>query len=234
MIVVILAGGKGTRLSEETKLTPKPLVKIGSKPIIWHIIKFYQSYGLKDFIIAGGYKYKKINDYFLKTKIQNVNINVINTGLNTMNGGRLFKLKKKLAQKRFMVTYGDGLSNINLKKLIKHHSKMNLIATVTAVRPPARWGYLHLKGIKILKFEEKKSLNEGWINGGFFIFEPEIFKYLKNERDILEKNLMPKLVYKNQISAYKHAGFWPCMDNIKEKNDLNNLWKKSPKWKRWK
>jgi glucose-1-phosphate cytidylyltransferase len=232
MIVVILAGGKGTRISEETKFIPKPLIKIGSYPIIWHIIKYYKGYGYKKFIILGGYKFNKIKKFFLKKEIKGIEIKIINTGLNTTNGGRIYKVKNILSKARFMLTYGDGLSNVNLNLLKKFHLKNKNISTVTAVRPPARWGYLHFKNHKIYRFDEKKISNEGWINGGFFIFEPETLKFFK-KNTVIETNLIPKLVKLNLIKAYKHKGFWQCMDNMRDKEILNKMWKNHPKWKIW-
>ena len=195
MKVVILAGGLGTRLSEYTESIPKPMVKIANKPIIELIIKHYNKFGFNDFIIAGGYKYKQIKDYFERNLIK-LNINVVNTGKKSMTGGRLARLKKIIGNERFLLTYGDGLSDINIKKLIRFHQKHKNIATLTAVRPPARFGAIKVKDNKAITFKEKSNIDEGWINGGFFVFEPEIFKYLKNDQTILEKNPLERISQK--------------------------------------
>ncbi len=216
MKVVILAGGKGTRLSEYTKKIPKPMVKIKGKPIIIYIMKHYAKFGYKNFIIATGYKHKYIKDYFKKNNF-GWNIEIINTGINSMTGGRIKRLKKKLNNKKFFLTYGDGISNINLKKLIKFHNKSKSYATLTAVRPPARFGAIKIMGKKVKVFREKSNLDVGWINGGFFIFEPQIFKYLKSDQTVLEKNPLTNLGSKNKLSAYKHYGFWYCMDTVRDK-----------------
>ena len=234
MKIVILAGGLGTRLSEETKLIPKPMVKIGNKPILWHIINIYRHYGFKDFIIATGYKSNIIEKYFSKN-MRDLNIEVINTGKYSLTGHRVFRLKKYLNNNRFMLTYGDGLSNVNVKKLIKHHTKSKKLATITIVRPPARWGAVKIKNINITKFEEKNNKNEGWVNGGFMIFEPKIFDYINKKTDcVLERDVFNLLIKKKNLCAYKHNDYWQCMDTLREKTILNKLWKsnKAP-WKVW-
>ena len=234
MKIVILAGGLGTRLSEETKLIPKPMVKIGNKPILWHIINIYRYYGFKDFIIATGYKSNIIEKYFSKN-MRYLNIEVINTGKYSLTGHRVFRLKKYLNNNRFMLTYGDGLSNVNVKKLIKHHTKSKKLATITTVRPPARWGAVKIKNTNITKFEEKNNKNEGWVNGGFMIFEPKIFDYINNKTDcVLERDVFNLLIKKKNLCAYKHNDYWQCMDTLREKTILNKLWKsnKAP-WKIW-
>jgi glucose-1-phosphate cytidylyltransferase len=234
MKIVILAGGLGTRLSEETKLIPKPMVKIGNKPILWHIINIYRYYGFKDFIIATGYKSNIIEKYFSKN-MRDLNIEVINTGKYSLTGHRVFRLKKYLNNDRFMLTYGDGLSNVNVKKLIKHHKKSKKLATITTVRPPARWGAVKIKNTNIIKFEEKNNKNEGWVNGGFMIFEPKIFDYINQKTDcVLERDVFNLLIKKKNLCAYKHNDYWQCMDTLREKTILNKLWKsnKAP-WKVW-
>ena len=178
MKVVILAGGFGTRLSEYTHKIPKPMVKIGKYPIIHHIINLYLKYGYNDFLIAGGYKYKFIQNYFKKVKIKNINIKVINTGLNSLTATRLLKLRKYLSNSSFMLTYGDGLSSVNLKKLFKFHSTQKKLLTLTAVHPPARFGELKLVKNTVKSFKEKPQLNDGWINGGFFVVEPKFFQFI--------------------------------------------------------
>jgi glucose-1-phosphate cytidylyltransferase len=235
MKIVILAGGLGTRLSEETKLIPKPMVRIGNKPILWHIINIYRYYGFKDFIIATGYKSEIIEKYFSK-KLRDLNIKVINTGKYSLTGHRVFSLKKYLKNDRFMLTYGDGLSNVNVKKLIKQHAKSKKLATITIVRPPARWGAVKIKNNNINKFEEKNNKNEGWVNGGFMIFEPKIFDYINKKKDcVLERDVFNLLIKKKNLCAYKHNDYWQCMDTLREKNVLNEIWKlnKAP-WKLWK
>tara|TARA_B100000941_G_scaffold76741_1_gene52329 strand:- start:1090 stop:1773 length:684 start_codon:yes stop_codon:yes gene_type:complete len=219
MKVVILAGGLGTRLSEYTKKIPKPMVKIKKVPIIVHIIKHYKKFGLKDFYIAAGYKKEIIKRYFKKNGMR-VNINVIDTGQKTMTGGRLKRLKKYLDKDPFMMTYGDGISDINIKKLMSYHQRNKNIATLTAVRPPARFGAIKINGNKVSYFKEKSKLDEGWINGGFFVFEPKIFNYIKNDKTFLEKEPLSKLGKIKQLNAYKHKGFWHCMDTIRDKKIL--------------
>ena len=230
MKVVILAGGLGTRLSEETKKKPKPMVNIGKDPILLHIIKIYSRFNFNKFIIAGGYKINFIKKFFKKRKIKNLDIKVINTGSKSMTGGRIYRLKKYLKDDKFMLTYGDGLANIDLNKLIKFHNNSKKIATLTVVRPPARWGHVTLKKKLITKFEEKNQLNEGWINGGFFVFEKNFFNFYKNykkkESVVLESDILPKLSKKKQLSAYQHLGFWKCMDTLRDKIYLTELFKK--------
>ncbi len=234
MKLVILAGGYGTRLSEETVNKPKPLVKIGNKPIIWHIMKFYSYYGIKDFIICLGYKGALLAKELKKLNLkESWNIKYVKTGLNTMTGGRVKKIKKYiLNDDNFCLTYGDGLSDINIKKLINFHNKNKKIATLTAVK------YKNPKGILSIDFMSKvKKINEKpieYINGGFFVLSRKIFKYLKNSKTIFEKECLPKLVKKNELIAFKHNGFWSCMDTIREKKELNRIYKsKETAWKIW-
>ena len=218
MKCVILAGGKGTRLSELTHKTPKPMVKINGTPIICHIINHYVKYGFKEFIIAAGYKQKIIRDYFKKKNFQGVKINIINTGQNTMTGGRLKKLQKYLKNETFMMTYGDGISDINLRKLLKFHLRHKKISTLTSVRPPARFGAIKIKkNNQITYFKEKSKLDSGWINGGFFVFEPKIFKFIKNDTTFLEKEPLQNISKKKELFAYKHFGYWQCMDTLRDK-----------------
>jgi len=224
MKVVILAGGFGTRLSEYTKTIPKPMIEINGKPIIYHIMKLYAKYGYKDFYIALGYKGEIIKKFF-KKNFFDWKINLIETGKNTMTGGRLKRLKKYIGQETFMMTYGDGVSNINLKKLLRFHNKNKRIATLTAVRPPARFGALKIKGQNVSYFKEKSKLDEGWINGGFFVIEPEFFKFIKNDQTYLEREPLEKLTKKKQLSAFKHSGFWQCMDTKRDKDKLDKVFK---------
>ena len=225
MKIVILAGGLGTRLSEYTKTIPKPMVRIGNKPIIIHIMKHYFKYGYKDFYVALGYKSKVIKEYFKKHKFR-WNINLIETGKSTMTGGRLKRLRKFINDETFMLTYGDGVSNINLKKLTKFHKKNKKLVTMTAVRPPARFGALKIIGNKVKFFKEKSSLDEGWINGGFFVIEPRFLNYIKGDKTFLERFPLENAARKNQLVAYKHNGFWHCMDTKRDKENLEKIYKK--------
>ena len=215
MKVVILAGGMGTRISEYTKTIPKPMIKVGNKPIIYHIMKHYSKYGYKNFYIALGYKGHVIKKYFRK-KFFDWNINLIETGKNTMTGGRLKRLTKILGKDRFMMTYGDGLSNINLSKLVKFHKKNKNLVTLSAVRPPARFGAIKIKGNIVKYFKEKSTLDEGWINGGFFVIEPEFFNYLGEDSCILEKEPLEKLISAGELMAYKHDGLFRPVDTVHE------------------
>ena len=234
MKAVILAGGYGTRLAEETKIKPKPLVKIGNKPIIWHIIKIYSHFGIKNFVICLGYKGNLIKNELNKLNKKNEwNIEYVETGLNTMTGGRVKKIENYVKkEKNFCLSYGDGLSDVNIKKLIKFHLSNNKIATLTAVK------YKNPKGILIIDKKSKiKNIKEKpveFINGGFFVLSNKIFRYLNGSKNIFEKNCLPKLAIKNQLLAYKHNGFWGCMDTMREKKELNKIWKSKTKaWKVW-
>ena len=225
MKVVILAGGLGTRISEYTKTIPKPMIKIKNKPILHHIMDHYAKFGFKEFYIALGYKGNVIKKYFKKQNLKSWNINLVETGKDTMTGGRLKKLQKKIGNETFMLTYGDGLSNINIKKLLRFHKKFKKISTLTAVRPPARFGAIKLKGTKVAYFKEKSKLDEGWINGGFFVMEPEIFRYIKNSKTYLEKEPLENISKKKELVAYKHYGFWQCMDTKRDKDLLEKILK---------
>ena len=222
MKVVILAGGLGTRLSEYTKSIPKPMVSVGGKPIIHHIMRHYSNNGFNEFIVAAGYKQHIIRDFFKKDK-NKWNIKIIDTGKNTMTGGRIRRLKKYLDKEDFLVTYGDGISNVNIKKLVLFHKINKKIVTLTAVRPPARFGALSLDGIDVLKFREKKQLGESWINGGFFVMNPDFFKFLKGDETVLEKEPLENLTKLKELKAFKHEGFWQCMDNKMDKDYLEEL-----------
>ena len=224
MQVVILAGGLGTRLSDYTHSIPKPMVEVNGKPIIIHIMKQYAKYGNKDFLIAVGYKGKIIKDFF-KKRIKDWNIKVIDTGLKTMTGGRLKRLKKYIRNETFMMTYGDGVSNINIKKLLNFHKKNKKLVTLTAVRPPARFGALKLKGQIVKYFKEKSKIDEGWINGGFFVIEPEFLKYIKNDKTYLEREPLETVTKKNQLAAFRYKGFWQCMDTKRDKDKLDYILK---------
>ena len=233
MKLVIFAGGLGTRISEETDYVPKPMVKIGKKPILWHIIKYYSVFGFSEFIICGGYKINIIKNYFKKKINKLWNVRVVNTGKSSNTGERLRKVKKYVKD-TFCLTYGDGLSNVDLNKLINFHKKNKSIATLTAVKPIPHFGKMAFKGNKVTKFFEKNHKKENWINGGFFVCEKNIFKYLVSKNPIFEKEVLSILAQKNLLAAYKHNDFWYCMDTLRDKRYLQNLWlsKKAP-WKIW-
>ena len=255
MKVVILAGGFGTRLSEETGNRPKPMVEIGGKPILWHIMKIYESQGFNDFIICLGYKGYLIKEYFanylmhqsdmicdfrnnnveyFNNKTENWKITLVDTGINTMTGGRIKRIEKYIGNDPFMMTYGDGVGDIDLHALLKHHKSENNIATLTATKPFGRFGALKIENDKVVDFQEKPEENISWINGGFFVLEPEIFKHIENDSTIFERNPLEGLAVENQLSAYKHNGFWRAMDTLRDKNTLIDLWNsENPPWKIW-
>ena len=224
MKVVILAGGFGVRLSEYTKTIPKPMILICGKPIIFYIMNFYAKHGFKDFYIALGYKGNIIKKFFKKNSY-NWNINLIDTGNKTMTGGRLKRLSKYLGDEAFMMTYGDGLSNVNLKKLLRFHKKNKKLVTLTAVRPPARFGGLKFKGNVVSYFKEKSKVDEGWINGGFFVMEPEFLGYIKSDKTYLEREPLENATRKKQLAAFKHEDFWQCMDTKRDKDILEKTLK---------
>jgi glucose-1-phosphate cytidylyltransferase len=257
MKTVILAGGLGTRLSEETIIKPKPMVEVGGKPLLLHIMNIYGAFGFKEFVIALGHKQEIIKEYFLnyyyhesdfsihlntgKISISKDDIrrdwilHLINTGSKTMTGGRLLRLKKHLETETFMLTYGDGLSSLDINKLIKFHKAHKKIATVTAVRPAARFGGIMVgSNGKISEFKEKPQTGEGWINGGFFVLEPQIFDYLSGDETMLEAEPLENLAKDGQLMAYKHDGFWQCVDTLRDKQKLESMWEKGkPPWKIW-
>ncbi len=254
--VVILAGGLGTRLSEETEIRPKPMVEIGSRPILWHIMRHYAYYGFREFLIALGYKGEVIKRYFLdyhnlnngsvtvhlssgEVEMHNKEcedwiVHLVETGQETYTGDRVKQLEPWLKSGTFMVTYGDGVSDINLQELLRFHRFHGRIATVTAVRPPARFGGLTFDGDLVVKFIEKSQIGEGWINGGFLVFEPSIFKYLEGDRNSLEADALERLAAYHQLAVYRHDHFWQCMDTLRDKRLLENLWNtgRAP-WKVW-
>jgi len=247
MEVVILCGGKGTRLSEETHLRPKPMVEIGGLPILWHIMKIYSNYGVKKFILALGYKSHYIKEYFFnlskfggdfKLKLDpnsipdfynqiaesDWEITFVDTGAETLKGARLKKIEKYIKSDNFFVTYGDGVSNINIKKLYEFHLSKGKTATITAVHPPSRFGELDLDGTRVTKFEEKPQMATGYINGGFFVFNKKIFEFLNDDENCdLEFQAFNEIAQLNELEAYIHDGFWQCMDNVRERDYLNNL-----------
>jgi glucose-1-phosphate cytidylyltransferase len=255
MKVVILAGGKGTRLAEETTVRPKPMVEIGGKPILHHIMRIYAAHGFREFLVACGYKGELIKEYIHNFPVRNSDyfinlatgertvingcgidwsIGVIDTGSDTMTGGRILRLRKYIGNEPFMVTYGDGLGDINVCALAAFHKSHGRIATVTAVHPPSRFGNLVLEGGAVCEFAEKPQAQEGWINGGFFVFNPEIFDYLEDDQSILERDPLERLARDRQLMAFRHPGFWQPMDTIREKELLEGLWAtgKAP-WKVW-
>jgi glucose-1-phosphate cytidylyltransferase len=233
MKAVILAGGYGTRISEETHLKPKPMIEIGGKPILWHIMKRYSMYGINEFIICSGYMGHVIEDYF-KIKYEDWEINVVDTGSNTMTGGRLKRIERYIENKTFCFTYGDSLNNANISTIIKFHKDKGKSATVTACHPPEKYGILKLEDDTVIRFEEKPERNNEWVNAGYFVLEPQIFELIKNDSTVWEKEPLQQLVSKNQLSAFKHEGFYKSMDTISDKNYLEKLWNNNKaEWKNW-
>lgn len=255
MKVVILAGGHGTRLSEETQITPKPMVEIGGKPILWHIMKIYSHYGVNEFIILLGYKGYLIKEYFANyflhqnditfnieknemeihsNKTEPWKVSCIDTGIDTMTGGRILKAKDYINNEPFMLTYGDGVADIELNNLLEFHNAHGKKITMTAVQPEGRFGSLDIKSDKITSFFEKPKGDNTWINGGFFICKPEVLNYIKDDKTIFERQPLEALAKDGELFAYKHYGFWKCMDTLRDKNQLNDFWdsKKAP-WKIW-
>lgn len=255
MRVVILAGGMGTRLQEETTTRPKPMVEIGGKPILWHIMKHYACHGLDEFFVALGYMGDFIKGYFLDRynlagnltidygrgmvrrddpDTDDWTVNLIETGLTTNTGGRLRRLKPWLDSGTFMLTYGDGVSNVDLSALLAFHKSQGRLATVTAVRPPARFGGLIMDGTRVEKFTEKPIAGEGWINGGFMVLEPGVFDYLDSDADSLEAKALEAIAADGQLSAWQHPDFWQCMDTLRDRQYLEKLWATgSAPWKTW-
>jgi glucose-1-phosphate cytidylyltransferase len=257
MKVVIFAGGLGTRISEETEVRPKPMVEIGGRPILWHIMKMYSSFGFNDFIVCLGYKGYIIKEYFMHYYMHNSDVTIelrnnkidvhystaeafrvtlVDTGLNTKTAGRLKRIQKYIGDEDFMLTYGDGVANIDLNDLLKFHQAHKKVATVTAVQPEGRFGSMEINEIGIVDhFKEKPRGDDKWINGGFFVLSPKVFNYLEGNMDEImwEEAPMQKLAADHQLAAYQHQGFWKCMDAIRDKIELESLWKTDPKWKTW-
>ena len=234
MKAVILAGGYGSRISEESYLKPKPMIEIGGMPILWHIMKIYSEYNINDFVICCGYKEEVIKEYFSKFDSKSWNIELVNTGLDTMTGGRIKRIQNHIDD-TFCLTYGDGLSDVNITNLISFHKEKKSLATLTAVHPTERYGVVNLSEYHVTEFHEKHTSESSWINGGFFVFEPKIFDYLQDgDSTILEKTPLETLAKEQQLTAFKHTGFWHPMDTLRDKNHLENLWntKKAP-WKIW-
>ena len=234
MKAVILAGGYGTRISEESHLKPKPMIEIGGKPIIWHIMKIYATYGINDFIICCGYKGEIIKKYFKSFDSEPWNIELIDTGLDTMTGGRIKRIQNHIDE-TFCVTYGDGVSDINIRDLISFHNSKKSLATLTAIHPPERFGVLDIADEYVTEFHEKHRGESSWINGGFFVFEPKIFDYLLDgDSTVLEKKPLETLAQEQNLLAFKHNGFWHPMDTLRDKNHLENLWiNNKANWKIW-
>jgi glucose-1-phosphate cytidylyltransferase len=245
MKVGILAGGLGTRLSEETVVKPKPMVEIGGKPLLWHIMRSFADYGFTEFVIALGYKGELIKDYFINYRKRTCNLTVrlstgdlmvhnghsedwtihlLDTGVKTQTGGRVKRISQYIGREPFLLTYGDGVSNVNMNKLVEFHRSQGKIATVTAVRPPARFGDLTFDGEMVSAFAEKPQTGEGWINGGFFVLEPEIVNYIDNDDTSFESTPMERLTRENQLMAYRHNDFWQCMDTLRDVHMLENMW----------
>lgn len=256
MKVVILAGGFGTRLAEETNIIPKTMVEIGTKPILWHIVKHYANFGFNEFIIALGYKGQIIKDFFMKYHLLNNSftvktksgeitkhnqikddwtVHLVDTGLETMTGGRMKRLTKWLSDDTFMMTYGDGVSNVNLKNLLRFHRSHGKLATVTAVGPSPRFGRLVFDADKVIKFTEKSKVEESWISGGFFVLEPEVLNYIEGDDNHWEHEPLERLAKDGQLMGYRYNGFWQCMDTMRDLRYLRKLWDqgKAP-WKLWK
>jgi len=255
MKVGILAGGFGSRLAEETEIRPKPMVEIGGRPILWHIMRHYAHYGYNEFVIALGYKGEYIKKYMvdycslhsnLTVNLRNGSVSVhdgqkqdwlvdlIDTGLHTQTGGRIKRLAPYLGEGTFMLTWGDGVSDVNLDALLAFHRSHGKLATVTAVRPPARYGYMRFKGDQIVEFTEKPQIGEGWINGAFFVVEPGVFDYVKDDTTVWEHEPLEGLARDGQLMAYRHTSFWQCMDTLREKYILESLWQSGhAPWKTW-
>ena len=236
MKAVILAGGYGTRISdfdnEESILRPKPMIEIGGNPILWHILKIYSSYDINDFVICCGYKGEQIKEYFNNIDSTPWNIELVDTGIHTMTGGRLKRIQNNI-DGTFCVTYGDGLSNVNINDLITFHTEKKSVATLTAIHPPERFGLLSLNGDHVTEFREKPN-ETSWVNGGFFVFEPEIFDNLQDDSTILERTPLEVLAKENKLTAFRHSGFWYAMDTLREKKYLEKLWENNQApWKVW-
>lgn len=255
MKVAILAGGMGTRIAEETDIKPKPMVEVGGRPILWHIMQHYAYYGFNEFIIALGYRGEYIKRYMLEYGLAEGDLTVdmgtgdvlrhghgvpdwtvqlIDTGIHTMTGGRIKRLQPLVGGQTFMLTWGDGVSNVNLHDLLRFHRSHGKLATVTAVRPPARFGHMVFQGDRVQEFSEKPQASEGWINGAFFVLEPGIFDYIEGDNTAWEREPMERLSREGQLMAYRHTGFWQCMDTLRDKRLLEELWSRGQApWKVW-
>lgn len=256
MKVGILAGGAGSRLAEETHIKPKPMVEIGGRPMLWHIMRIYAHYGFKNFVVALGYKGEVIKKYMVDYSALNSNLKVnlgtgevsmgggykpdwtvelVDTGMSTMTGGRIKRLAPYFGNETFMMTWGDGVSDLDLKDLLAFHRSHGKLATLTAVRPPARYGHMLFDGQQVVEFNEKPQTGEGWINGAFFVLEPGVFDYIEGDHTQWEKEPLENLAKDGQLMAYRHESFWQCMDTLREKHILETLWQSgNPPWKLWK
>jgi len=257
MKVVILAGGLGTRISEESHLKPKPMIEIGEQPILWHIMKSYSEFGFNDFVICCGYKQHVIKEYFADYYLHNSDVTfdfrdgnvmqthsntaepwcvtLVDTGLNTMTGGRVKRIQPYIGDEPFLLTYGDGVSDVNISRLVEFHKSHGRLASLTSVRPEGRFGVLDMEGNRIDAFREKDQHDTGWINGGFMVFQPQIFEFIENDATVLEKEPLEQIAERGQLMAYKHNGFWQCMDTQRDKQKLEDLWEngRAP-WRNWK
>lgn len=256
MKVVLLAGGFGTRISEESYLKPKPMIEIGEKPILWHIMKVYSHYGFNEFIVCAGYKQNVIKEWFANyylhtsditfdftrdnhmTVHNNISepwkVTIVDTGLNTMTGGRVKRIQNYIGNDTFMLTYGDGVSDVDVKKILDFHRKKGQIGTLTAVQPEGRFGVLDIENDNVQSFREKSKADSGWINAGFMVLEPEIFKYIEGDNTVFEKTPLETLAKEGELNVYKHKGFWQCMDTMKDKEKLETLWAENrAPWKVW-
>jgi glucose-1-phosphate cytidylyltransferase len=255
MKVVILAGGLGTRLQEETSIKPKPMVEVGGRPIIWHIMKGYAAFGYREFVVALGYRGEVLKDYFLNYhhharnltvrldngrvtlhpgECEDWTVHLVDTGLETRTGGRVKRAAEYIGREPFLLTYGDGVGNIDISKLVEFHRSHGKLATITAVRPPARFGQMEFEGEKVVRFEEKPQIGEGWINGGFFVFQPRIAEFIAEDRISLEREPLERLAADGQLAAYRHDGFWHCMDTLRDVQLLEKIWSEGDApWKVW-
>lgn len=257
MKAVILAGGFGTRISEESHLRPKPMIEIGEKPILWHVMKLYSYYGINEFIICAGYKQHMIKEWFADYYLHNSDVTfdfskgnndllihnsisepwkvtIIDTGFNTMTGGRIKRIEKYVNKERFLMTYGDGVSDVNIKELIQFHENNHQMCTLTAVQPEGRFGVLDIEGNQVKAFREKNKEDMGWINGGFMVIEPDIFQYIEGDDSVFETTVLDQVSKEGKLNCYKHYGFWQCMDTMRDKEKLENLWNSNQApWKVW-
>lgn len=255
MKVVILAGGLGTRLAEETEVRPKPMVEIGGRPILWHIMRHYAHYGFKEFVVALGYRGEFVKRWFLdyyhlsgsitigladgqtrwhQRECEDWTVHLMDTGTATNTGGRVKRLESLLKDETFLLTYGDGVANVDLKRLVAQHQSAGRTATITAVRPPARFGGLELDGDRVVQFIEKPQIGEGWINGGYMALEPAVFRHLTDDDTSLESHALESLASEGQLAAYRHPGFWQCMDTLRDKRQLEAMWERGDApWKVW-
>ena len=233
MKAVILAGGRGTRLSEETQMRPKPMLKIGEKPALWHIMKIFSHYNINDFVICCGYRGEIIKEYFENIS-EKWNIDLVDTGLDTMTGGRIKRIQKYIDNKRFFLLYGDDLKSVNIPELLNFHIKNKKLVTVTAAQPPGRFGILKLDEDNVIEMREKPPGDESWINGGYYVLEPEIFNYLSKDSDVWEGEPLHKLIKEKQVSAFKYNGIYQPLDTLRDKINLEKMWDNgNPYWKVW-